>query len=134
MTNIVGQVGTEKLFENDRVIVWETRLRPGEKGDLHEHKHDYVIVVLEGDRVLGLTSLLRPRVRRTRSSANAWKGISTRASCSSSKREAWRRRSTWASNPSTRSPLSLRSESEGRVISLYDRAEKMSHTRWLPAA
>ena len=50
MTNIVGQVGTKKLFENDRVIVWETRLRPGEKGDLHEHKHDYVIVVIEGDR------------------------------------------------------------------------------------
>lgn len=48
---VTGQVGTKRLFENDRVVVWEMRLAPGEKEQIHEHKHDYVMVQISGDRV-----------------------------------------------------------------------------------
>jgi hypothetical protein len=51
MGDIVGEVGTKKLFENDRVIVWEMRLEPGEKELVHEHKNDYLMVQIAGDRV-----------------------------------------------------------------------------------
>ena len=51
MAEILGDVGTKKLFENDRVIVWEMRLAPGEKELVHEHKNDYLMVQIAGDRV-----------------------------------------------------------------------------------
>ena len=51
MSEIVGEVGTRRLFENERVIVWEMRLKPGEKELVHEHKHDYLMVQIAGDRV-----------------------------------------------------------------------------------
>lgn len=47
----IGGVGTHKLFENDRVRVWELRLAPGERTDLHRHRLDYLIVQIAGDRV-----------------------------------------------------------------------------------
>jgi hypothetical protein len=51
MGEILGEVGTKKLFENDRVIVWEMRLEPGEKELIHEHTRDYVMVQISGDRI-----------------------------------------------------------------------------------
>jgi hypothetical protein len=51
MGEILGEVGTKKLFENDRVVVWEMRLAPGEKELVHEHKNDYLMVQIAGDRV-----------------------------------------------------------------------------------
>ena len=41
-------VGTEKVFENDRVIVWHLDLEPGEQGERHTHELDYVVRVLSG--------------------------------------------------------------------------------------
>ena len=41
-------VGTQKVFENDRVIVWHLDLEPGEQGERHTHKLDYVVRVLSG--------------------------------------------------------------------------------------
>ncbi len=49
----VERVGSKLLFENDRVRVWELRLAPGEREALHEHKHDYLMIQIEGDRVAG---------------------------------------------------------------------------------
>ena len=49
-----GDVGTRMLWENDRVRIWELNLAPGEATDLHKHDLDYVIVQLEGDRVVGV--------------------------------------------------------------------------------
>jgi hypothetical protein len=51
MSKIDGEVGTKKLFENDRVVVWEMRLAPGEKERIHEHTNDYLMVQITGDRV-----------------------------------------------------------------------------------
>ena len=41
-------VGTQKVFEDDRVIVWHLDLEPGEQGERHTHKLDYVIHILSG--------------------------------------------------------------------------------------
>jgi len=43
-----GEVGTTKVFENEKIIVWEFTLEPGEQTPLHTHKHDYVFYVLDG--------------------------------------------------------------------------------------
>ena len=51
MKEILGEVGTKKLFENERVVVWEMRLEPGEKELIHEHKRDYLMIQISGDRV-----------------------------------------------------------------------------------
>ena len=44
-------VATRLLFENDKVNIWEMRLEPGERGELHEHKYDHVLVQISGDRM-----------------------------------------------------------------------------------
>ena len=44
----MGDVGTTKLFENDKVIVWEFTLEPGEETAMHNHEYDYVFYALEG--------------------------------------------------------------------------------------
>ena len=41
-------VGTGLLFENERVRVWEIRLRPGERGPFHSHTHRYFWTAVEG--------------------------------------------------------------------------------------
>ena len=38
-------VGTQKVFENDRVIVWHLDLEPAEQGQRHMHELDYVVRV-----------------------------------------------------------------------------------------
>ena len=51
MDRKLGNVGTKLLLENDRVAIWELRLAPGEKELVHEHKRDYVMVQISGDRI-----------------------------------------------------------------------------------
>jgi len=51
---VLGDVATKMLFENDRVRVWEMDLAPGESSAVHEHKHDYLLVQLEGDKIAGI--------------------------------------------------------------------------------
>jgi hypothetical protein len=46
-----GDIATKKLFENDRIRVWEMRLEPGEQSELHEHHNDYVMIQIAGDRM-----------------------------------------------------------------------------------
>ena len=41
-------VGTTKVFENDKIIVWEFVLAPGETTPVHTHEHDYIFYVLDG--------------------------------------------------------------------------------------
>ncbi len=47
----IGPGGGQIIFENDRVRVWELRLEPGERSDLHHHTADYLMVQLEGDEI-----------------------------------------------------------------------------------
>ena len=44
----MGGVGTQKVFENDRVVVWHLDLAPGEQGHRHTHSLDYVVKVVSG--------------------------------------------------------------------------------------
>lgn len=46
-----GGVGTKVLFENDRIKVWEMRLEPGQETEVHEHKLDYAMIQISGDRM-----------------------------------------------------------------------------------
>lgn len=48
---VLGPIGTEVVYENDRVRVWEMRLAPGESSAVHRHEHDYMLVQLDGDRI-----------------------------------------------------------------------------------
>lgn len=47
----LGDVGTRKLFENERVRVWQVRLAPGEQGEVHRHELDHLLVQVAGDRI-----------------------------------------------------------------------------------
>lgn len=44
-------VGTQKVFEDDRVNVWHLDLGPGEETTKHTHKLDYVVRVLSGSKL-----------------------------------------------------------------------------------
>ena len=41
-------VGSEKVFENDEVIVWNLELAPGEETPLHTHEHSYMWYTIAG--------------------------------------------------------------------------------------
>ena len=47
----LGPIGDRVLFEDERIRVWEMVLKPGERSPMHHHEHDYIVVVVEGDRV-----------------------------------------------------------------------------------
>ena len=42
--HVSEQVGTELLFENDRVRVWSLTLQPGQASPRHRHERDYLFV------------------------------------------------------------------------------------------
>lgn len=48
---VFGDIATRLLFENDRVRIWEMRLPPGERGPVHRHEYDHVLVQISGDRM-----------------------------------------------------------------------------------
>ena len=41
-------VGTRKRFENERVVVWDLDLEPGERTGPHTHARPYVVRILAG--------------------------------------------------------------------------------------
>ena len=46
-----GGVGNKKVYENDRVCVWELRLEPGEESPVHRHGLDHILIQIAGDRI-----------------------------------------------------------------------------------
>lgn len=50
----VGNVADHVLFEDDNVRIWEMKLEPGEHSDLHQHAHDYYLIIMSGDLVAGV--------------------------------------------------------------------------------
>ena len=51
----LGGVGTRVLHEDERVKIWDMSLAPGEASDLHTHENDYYLIMLQGDRVAGIS-------------------------------------------------------------------------------
>jgi hypothetical protein len=49
-------VGTKKVFENDKVIVWEMTLEPGESTGLHTHDNEYFFQVISGSTLETISS------------------------------------------------------------------------------
>ena len=45
-----GPIGSEVLFENDRVRVWDMRVAPRGKKPWHHHTMDYVIISVTGGK------------------------------------------------------------------------------------
>src|SRR3712207_4382272 len=52
--------GSEVLFENDRIRVWDLRLRPGEEVPRHRHENDYLFVCVTRGRVTVLADGKEP--------------------------------------------------------------------------
>ena len=52
MTEVADGIGTRVLFENEHVRVWENVLEPGEESPVHRHGYDYLIVDIDGDRLI----------------------------------------------------------------------------------
>jgi quercetin dioxygenase-like cupin family protein len=48
---VIGDIGSRMLFENDRVRVWELRLEPGARSDVHRHDLDHLLVMVSGGRI-----------------------------------------------------------------------------------
>jgi hypothetical protein len=48
---VIGDIGSKMLFENDRVRVWELRLEPGARSDVHRHDLDHLLVMVSGGRI-----------------------------------------------------------------------------------
>src|SRR5678815_34825 len=44
----MADIGSKKIFENEKFALWEMVLEPGERTPVHTHTHDYVFYVLEG--------------------------------------------------------------------------------------
>ena len=58
------QIATRVLHEDEKVKIWELVLAPGEATEAHEHKNDYILVIIDGDRIAGI-----PHVKSTGFSA-----------------------------------------------------------------
>jgi hypothetical protein len=63
---VFGDIATKLLMENDKVRIWEMRLAPGQRSDLHRHDHDYVMIQIAGDKMAA---------RFEPDSAGEWPGI-----------------------------------------------------------
>lgn len=44
----MAEVATTKLLENEKVIVWDLVLEPGESTGVHTHEYSYIVHVIEG--------------------------------------------------------------------------------------
>lgn len=49
---ITHAIGTELLFENDRVLVWSMVLEPGKSSPVHRHTRDWLYVYVTDDNVM----------------------------------------------------------------------------------
>jgi len=61
----LGDVGTKLLHDDQRVRIWEVDLKPGEATAPHRHEHDYILIIVEGDRIAAV-----PHVSATGPSAS----------------------------------------------------------------
>lgn len=48
MATITANVGTTKVFENDKIVVWNFVLQPGEETPMHRHERSYVWYAIQG--------------------------------------------------------------------------------------
>ena len=44
-------VGTNLVFEDDKIKVWEFNLDPGEQTPVHTHEHEYIFYAIQGTKL-----------------------------------------------------------------------------------
>ena len=47
----LGDIGTNVIYEDDKVRVWRLKLGPGEESPVHQHDLDHLLVQVSGDRI-----------------------------------------------------------------------------------
>ncbi len=50
----LGPIGTNVIYEDDRVRVWRLKLAPGEDSAVHRHELDHLLIQIGGDRIAAL--------------------------------------------------------------------------------
>jgi hypothetical protein len=48
---ILGDIGTNVIYEDHKVRVWRLKLGPGEESPVHRHDLDHLLVQVSGDRI-----------------------------------------------------------------------------------
>jgi quercetin dioxygenase-like cupin family protein len=48
----LAPIGDRIVFENAHVRVWENVVEPGGESPVHRHDHDYLVIDLEGERLV----------------------------------------------------------------------------------
>jgi len=48
---VLGGIGTNVIYEDDKVRVWRLKLGPGEESPVHRHDLDHLLVQVSGDRI-----------------------------------------------------------------------------------
>ena len=48
---VLGDIGTNVIFEDDKVRVWRLKLAPGEESPIHRHELDHLLIQVSGDRI-----------------------------------------------------------------------------------
>lgn len=48
----MAEVGTNKVFENDKIVLWEFFLEPGEETPCHTHDKSFISYVINGSTIL----------------------------------------------------------------------------------
>ena len=48
---VLGDIGTNVIYEDAKVRVWRLKLRPGEESAVHRHDLDHLLVQVSGDRI-----------------------------------------------------------------------------------
>jgi predicted metal-dependent enzyme (double-stranded beta helix superfamily) len=50
-SRVLGDIGTNVIFEDDKVRVWRLKLAPGEESPIHRHELDHLLIQVGGDRI-----------------------------------------------------------------------------------
>jgi hypothetical protein len=48
---VLGDIGSNVIYEDDKVRVWRLKLAPGEESPVHRHHLDHLLVQVSGDRI-----------------------------------------------------------------------------------
>ena len=48
---VFGGVGSNVVYEDDDVRVWQLKLGPGEESPVHRHELDHLLIQVRGDRI-----------------------------------------------------------------------------------
>jgi quercetin dioxygenase-like cupin family protein len=66
-------IGTEMIYEDERVRIWRIDLAPGEEAPFHTHHLDYTTITIEGDVVERINADgTRDRVEAAPGSVTRW--------------------------------------------------------------